>query len=343
MWTHVRTFLLVSIITVLIWTFAEAESLTNKTIRVDLAFVNDPQTGRFVEVGENQGWSGRAEVVFEGSTASVGDLESALRRGVALRAGSEGVPADPGDYDLDLNQILRSAPEIDNRGVTVVKVDPPRLRVSIDTLVVRDVKVVADVAGALVDGPVETKPAQAKMTLPRSLADRVSPEAVVTARISPDAIGKLVPGRSETIPSVPLEPPAILSGRARVTIQPERADVILKLRTRTDVFTIASVPVHIKIAVGEVGRWDITVPDEDRFIRDVKVSGPSDLVDRVRRGEIRVTAVLPLSFDELERGIATKDVTFAEVPTDLKFDADRTTVRLSITRRDRATVPQPGA
>lgn len=343
MWTHVRTFLIVSVITVLIWAFAEAESLTTKALRVDLNFLNDPQTGRFVEVAENQGWGGRCEVLFEGSTASVGDLEPLLRKGVGLRAGLSGVPPEPGEYVIDLNQILRAVPELDGKGVTVVRVDPPTLRVIVDTLVTREVNVVSDVAGAVVDGPVECKPGKAKLTLPSALADRISAETAVTARVPPDAIAKLVPGRIETVPGVALIAPPMLAGKSRVSIEPDRADVVLKLRARTDIFTIASVPVHIKIAVGEIGRWEVAVPEEDRFIRDVKVSGPSDLVDRVRRGEIRITAVLPLSFDELERGISTKDVVFAEVPTDLKFDADRTTVRLTISRRSPTEPVTPGS
>jgi hypothetical protein len=342
MWNTLRTFLLVSLITVMIWTFAEAESLTTKTVRIELAFADDPQTARFVQVADNQGWTSRVEAVIEGSTASVGDLESALRRGVSLRAGMAGIPAEPGEYTIDLNQALRAAPELGNRGVTVVKVDPPNIKVVVDTLVTREVKIVTDVAGAVVDGAVETRPSRARLSLPSSLADRIGAEASVMARVSPDAIAKLVPGRAETIPGVVLVPPPALANRQRITIVPDRTDVILTLRARTADYTIASVPVHIKLAAGEMGRWDVNVPEEDRFIRDVKVSGPSDLVDRVRRGDIRVTAVLSLSFDELERGITTKDVTFADIPTDLKFDADRTTVRLSIIRRELDPLTPPG-
>ena len=343
MWTTVRTFLIVSVITVLIWAYAEAESLTTKSLRVDLNFLGDPQSGRFVEVADSQGWTGRAEILFEGSTASIGNLEPALRKGISLQAGASGVPLEPGEYVVDLNQVLRAVRELDAKGVTVVRVEPQTLKVTVDTLVSREVKVVTDVAGAVVDGAVEVKPQKAKITLPSSLAGRLTAESAVTARIPPDSISRLVPGRLETIPGVPLLPPTSLPATPRITIDPDRADVVLKLRSRTDVFTIASVPVHIKIAVGEIGRWNISVPEEDRFIRDVKVSGPSDLVDRVGRGEIRVTAVLPLSFDELERGITTKDVVFAEVPTDLKFDADRTTVRLGISRRAPGETPLPGS
>ncbi|GMV27563.1 MAG: hypothetical protein AMXMBFR58_35940 [Phycisphaerae bacterium] len=344
MWAYVRTFLIVTTITVLIWTFAEAESLTTRTLRTDLDFAIDPQTQRFIEVTEKNSWTGRVEAVFEGSTASMGELESLLRRGLVVRPGSGSLPSEPGSYDIDLAQILRSIPEIDRLGVSVTKAEPPTVHIAIDTLVTRDVQIVPVVLGAVVDGIVESKPGRAKMTLPRSLADRLPADATVSATVSADAVEKLVPGRTETVPGVTLRPPAAMNGHPRVIIDPDRADVILKLKARTDVFTMPSVPVHIKIAVGEIGRWEVTVPDEDRFIRDVKISGPSDLVEQVRRGQIKITAVLSLSFDELERGIATKDVVFSEIPTELKFDADRTTVRLRIARRPSTTdAAEPGS
>ncbi|MCC6426170.1 MAG: hypothetical protein IT435_05055 [Phycisphaerales bacterium] len=341
MWDRVKTFLLVTVITAMIWTFAEAESLTSRALRVEVAFITDTQTGRFIDVSEGQGWTGRAEVTFEGSTSSVGELESILRRGVSLRAGMEGVPSEPGEYLWNLHQALRAVPELDNTGVTLVKVDPPTLRIAVDTLVSRELKISADAPGVVVDGVIECKPAQAKLIYPATLASHLAPEAVITARVDEQAVGKLVPGRLEVVPGVPLLPPLSLAGQPRVRIEPDRAEVTLKLRSRTDSYTIASVPVHLKIAAGELSRWNIDIPDEDRFVRDVKVSGPSELVDRVRRGEIRVTAVLPLSFDELERGVTNKDVVFAEIPTDLTFDADRLNIRLKITKREAPDPSRP--
>ncbi|HRJ49461.1 MAG: hypothetical protein KF787_12015 [Phycisphaeraceae bacterium] len=340
MLSGIRTFALVTIITVLIWAFAEAESLTTKVLRFELLFTADPQTRLFADPADVQGWTGRVEVTIEGSNRAVGDVEFNLRRGVSIRPGMSGIPTEPGEYSIDLNQVLRAAPEIVNRGVTIAKVDPPILLVVVDTLVTRELQVIADAQGALVDGPVECRPSNARITLPRSLSLLLPADIALTARIPQETIGSLVPGRSETIAGIPILPPPQVRGRPRVTIEPERADAVLTLRTRTDSFTITSVPVHVKVAAGEYGRWDITIPDEDRFIRDVTVSGPSDMVARVRRGEIRLTAVLTLSFDELERGISSKDVLFSEVPTELKFETDRTTVRLRIARRaDPAALP----
>lgn len=342
MLSGIRTFALVTIITVLIWAFAEAESLTTKALRCELHFAADEQTLRFADPADAKAWTGRVEVTVEGSNRAAGDVESNLRRGVTIRPGMSGVPTEPGEYSIDLNQVLRAAPEIVNRGVTIAKVEPPSLLIVVDTLVTRELQVNADAQGALVDGPVECRPSNARITLPRALNALLPPDVTLTARIPQETIGTLVPGRAETITGIPILPPPQVKERNRVTIEPERADVVLTLRSRTDSFTITSVPVHIKIAAGEFGRWDITVPEEDRFIRDVTVSGPSDMVARVKRGEIRLNAILTLSFDELERRISSKDVLFSEVPTELKFETDRTTVRLRIARRADPDDDAPG-
>ena len=143
-------------------------------------------------------------------------------------------------------------------------------------------------------------------------------------------MGKLVPGRAEMITNVPIETPSDVVG---AVMEPARAEVRLTLRTKSSSLVLPSVPVYVCMPAVEIGRWDVSIPDEDRFLTDVEVSGPSDVVDLVRRGQIRIAAQLVLSFDDLERGIGSKEVTFAELPTALNFKADSTKVRVRITAR----------
>jgi hypothetical protein len=333
MWTHVRTFLLVSLITVMIWVFAEAESLSKKSVRADVVFETDSETGRFVQVLDGQGWRDRVEIAVEGSTAAVNDLEADLRRGIRLRVGNAGIPPETGENLLEFNQILRALAEFTQRGVTVVKVDPPTLKVVVDELIAVEMKVEADVPGGVLEGVAAVKPERAKVWIPRGANASLMPESTVKARVSAESLAKLIPGRLETVTGVTLDPPGILAGMARVRVEPAKGEVSLTLKSRNETHTIPSVPVHVRLAAGELERWDITVAEENRFIRDVRVTGPGELIDRIRRNEIRLTATLALSFDELERGVTSKDVTFSELPTELKFEADRTTVRFTARKR----------
>jgi hypothetical protein len=345
MLSHLKTALLVTLVTLLIWIFAEAESLTTRTVRAEVAVDTDSDSDLVVEILDGQQWQKRADVVFEGSTAAVAEAEAALRKPVRLRPGMEGVPTSPGEQTLDLFTALRAWPELRTKGVTIVRVDPPNLRIKVDEIVSREVKVAAEVPGSELDGAPEVKPGTAIVHLPTTEVGLLTPASTVRARVLPELVTKLVPGRRETIPNVVLEPPPELANSRHVRIQPRSAEVSLTLRSRVAIQTLASVPVTVVLAAGEYALWEITVPEEDRFITDVKVSGPVDLIDQVKRGGITVTAQVQLSFEELERGIASKDVIFSSIPpaADLQYKADSTKARLKIKRREPVGEPGNGA
>ena len=328
---HLKTGLWVTLVTVVIWTFAESESLTSRSVRAEVALESDAATDRAVEITD-PAWRDRVDVAIEGATAAVSEAEAILRRPICLRPGMPGVPTEAGEQTADLAAALRSLPDLQGKPVTIVRADPPTVRIRIDQLLTRELKVVVDAPGAELDGQAEARPATVNIIAPDADAKRLTESSVAIARISPETLTRLVPGRKETISNVAIELPLEVAGpRARAA--PARVEVALTLKSRTATYTLASVPVYILVAAVEYERWDISVPPEDRFLTDVQVSGPSDMVDQVRRGEIKVTAKVELSFDELERGISSKEVSFSQIPTPLVFKADNTRVRLLIKRR----------
>src|SRR5204863_1756520 len=127
------------------------------------------------------------------------------------------------------------------------------------------------------------------------------------ARVDPAALARLTPTRKATLNGVRLVPPPELASIARLRIEPAAVDVALTLRTKTASIKVPSVPVHIRIAPGELSKWDIEIPEQDRFLTDVTVSGPSELVKQIQDKTVPLVATVSLSFEELERNISAKD------------------------------------
>ena len=125
-----------------------------------------------------------------------------------------------------------------------------------------------------------------------------------------------------------------------VRVEPQTADVQFKLRSRTKSITIPSVPVQVRLAPSELNNWTVDIPDEDRFLTDVKVSGPRDLVEQVENGDVQLVAVVSLSFRELEQKIPTKDVSFGDLPSALQIESAKKQIKLTITKRE--TKPNGG-
>jgi len=332
---HVKTALLVTLVTVVIWVFSESESLTSRPVRVEASFDIEPKDDRSLRVID-PAWKERIDAAIEGTTAAVSEAETVLRRPVRFQLGAPGIPTDLGEHAVDLATALRGLPDLQGKPVTIVRADPATIRVRVDQLATRELKVVVDApAGTRFDGLPEARPATIKISLPESDARLLDESAVAFARLNPETLTRIVPGRRETISNVSVEPPPLVTG-PRTRLSPQRVDVDLTLQSRTGTLTLASVPVFILIAAVEYERWDIAVAPEDRFITDVKVSGPSAEIDKIRRGETRVTAKVELTFDELERAISSKEAIFTQVPTELAFTADNLRVRLQIRKRETA-------
>lgn len=336
----IKTILLVTMIAALVWIFAESETLRTTDVRLELQFVADPSGQHIARPADEATWSPNITLELSGAAGRMEGLQSLATRPIRLAPGHPGIPEASGDYLIDLQQALRDLPELTGRGISITRCDPATVRIRVDQLVSREFKIVVQ-ANADLEGPPEVRPAAAIVTLPKRQADAIPADATISARIDADTLARLVPGRREVLTNVRLtlpeashadgKPDSKLETQAK--IDPVSVQVALTLRARSATTELASVPVQLRLAPIELARWDITVPEQDRFIANVRVSGPADLVEQVKRGELKITATVPLSFDELERGIASKDVTFSDLPSALKIEADNRAVRLTVKRR----------
>ncbi|CAG0952277.1 hypothetical protein PHYC_00263 [Phycisphaerales bacterium] len=345
---QIRSILGATILAILVWVYAEAESLRTLEPGIELAFEAAPASDRVIDVFDPAGGANaqllppgstiRVTVSLEGSTSS---LDAIARRGqgrtITFRPGDPGIPDKPGEYPLSLRDILREASDFRDHGIAVKKVEPESLRITIDETTSREVKVSVVTPGGDLDGLPESQPRVAKVFAPAREARSLTDASTATVRVDEATWARLVPGRRETIAGVPLELPKELAGSARARMEPSLADVIVTVRSRTNSILIPSVPVHLRIAPAELAKFDVDIAEPDRSLIDVTVSGPADLVRQIEDRSIPLIAFVPLSFEELERGIPSKDAQFSSVPGGaLKFEAANRSVRLKIKRREPA-------
>jgi hypothetical protein len=346
MWNFIKTFVLVSLVTVVIWVFAESESLSTAEVRsVEISMLPAPGAKQMVELAQDSpavhGNIVRVDMLLEGPTAALEVAQRVLRNPIAVNPGVEGFSIEPGRHIVDLQTVLRNHPDLKlgSSGVSIKNISPETVDVTIDELVSRPVRIDIDVPGAELDGPAELKTTAATVMIPQSQAGKVTENTSVIARIDPAALTRLNPGRKETITGVRLVAPPELSSIQRLKIDPPTVDIALTLRTKAASVKVPSVPVHVRIAPGELSKWDIEIPEQDRFLTDVVVSGPSDQVKQVQDKTVPLVATVALSFEELERAIPSKDAVFCDLPTQLHFDVANKTVRLKIKRREASPAP----
>ncbi len=335
---HLGTILIATLIAALVWVFAEAESVKSREIRIEIELQADPGSDRVVSVTDS-GFKDIVDLVLEGSTTELDVAERALRqKKIRLAPGVEGVSPEPGEQTVDLRTALRAAGGLREAGVTIKRIDPPTVRIDVDSLVVREASVRVDVGEGELEAPAEVRPSVVKVIMPGKVAAALIEVPVVTARLDASILKPLVPGRREVLGGVPVRPSGVLArgDLSRLKIDPPAVEVAVRLRSKIDSVTLSSVPVLVRMPPGELSHFDLALDDADQLVRNVKVSGPADLVDKVRREAIKVVATVTLSFSDLEKAAGStvsKEVTFGDLPPGLTVDVPATSVRVSVTRR----------
>lgn len=319
MWSMLRTVGLVTMITILIWLWAEAEVLRRTTVTPRIVFAD--QAGDLVVEIKDPNW--RADSVqlrLEGPNVAIDEAERVMRSPIELTPGIAGVPSEPGEHTLRIADLIRAQPEISRTGVTITDAQPSTVTIEIARLVTRELPIRPDLAGIEVEGDVTLSQQTVKVRMPEAAAALIGDRSTVgggaagapavIAVLSEDERRQLRDDGPQTR-TADILLPEVLRDVEHVTVTPEHVRMTLRVRKQTDEVVVPSVPVWITLPNTEGDAWDIKVLDP--LIRNVTVRGPTDLIARVRSREILPIASVILSSDDLEEGVTSKQAYFAPV------------------------------
>ncbi len=303
-----RTYILVTIVAVLVWLFAEGESLRVYQSEVDVSLESGSES-RLLEVVEGQGWTGRVRVHLEGSAANIDTLRDRLTQAVRLSAAAGQIEVEEGrEQPVDLREALRRSNPFEASGVTIKQVEPRSVMIILDRLVERPARVRVITPDRAGDAEVRAIPAQANLRIPSRLIDALPPEPEVVARLPAEAVAGAVPGQATRVGAVPLSLPESLAALRGVELRPRTVAVEFTLRTATAWRTIDSVPVHIREPVEFRDHYRIELADRsDAFLTNVNVSGPAALVNQIGAGGVQPIAEIELLPGAIEQALAEAD------------------------------------
>lgn len=341
---QIPTLILVTVVTILVWVFAEAETLRSREVPVEIVFTPDARGERTLEVKSrfDPGAGGtqiiKGTIFLEGSASAVDEAERVLRKPLRFDPFLESMAIDPGvEQAVDLKALVRSHHDLRGIANAIKRVDPSHASLVVGVLASREVDVRVEVSAGEAEGVPEAKPSRVKVRLPQSLASRLGEGAYARAVVDPVTAQRLVPGRKETIPGVRLEAPASLAGEREVHLDPPQVEVTLTLKNRSPTSRPTSVPVQIVLAGVEQNAWEIALAPGDEFIPDVTATGPAEIIRQIDERSLPVVALLPLSFTELEGGqVTSKDVILTTMPPTaaaVRFDAPHKSVSFTVKRR----------
>jgi hypothetical protein len=324
----IRTIMLVSLVTVLIWLWAEGESLSSETLTPSVVFVQDGNDLRLEKMDSQ--WNGAVSVRLQGSTRALTDARRDLGKQLQLKLGALGVPARPGQQVVDFKTAIEDLAEIRVLGLSVVEVTPANTVVNLVQMKERELTVRPSLPEDInILGEATVSPVRVTVRYPEELDKLVPPDAVA---IAPVTRGQLGTGRDDAAQIITTKVQvAELADKPGVVVSPDLVSVTFRLKRSVDTVTIASVPVWFSLPPTEGKNWNIEITDQ--FLRDVTFTGPIDAIAKIRSREVVPIAEVQLSSDDLDKGVEAKEAVFASLPPGVESGVAVKTVRVKIERR----------
>ena len=345
-WSQIRTVVLVSFLAILIWLLAESRMIQSRVVELQIVLIGntqDPEHRFVVRPTPGEDWSSSIDVELEGSLASLDQASRDLRGRIQLTVGDD-IPSRQGMHDLDLRTLLRNLPSLRTNGVNIRTLSIDTARVQVDELITLELPVRVDLPQSVaLDGPPRAIPQSVTIEGPAAIINTLEGRELL-ASPDPVAIAALTPGRLETIPSVAISIPTNpeLAPTSGITypgwspiLTPPRVDVRLTIRSLTQTTIIDRLPIQVLLAPGEVGRWDVALDPGSEDLVSIQISGPSDALEAINNGTATPSAVLSLSFQDLERSITSKQIQLLGLPAGVRVGTELPEVSFVIT-------PAPG-
>jgi hypothetical protein len=329
----IRTGLIVTLITIMVWLLAESRMVRTRTLEPPLVLTTAPSIGGVSLVvrqsGEDQIRTVAIEI--EGSTSGLDRFSRVLQNKLELRVGVE-IPAKPGRHTLDLLTVIRQSSDFAVNGLTVTEVTPKSIVVEVDELLTQDFPIrVITPADLELDGAPTVNPASIQVQAPSQVLRQVSANEA-TVLLSSSMVAQLTPGRLENIPGVVVELPGIERGDWSTVINPAQVDVSVIIKTLTETITIDRMPVQVLIAPLEIGGWKVEIEESDKDLVNIEIAGPASSIDQIRSGELVPTALITLTFEDLGRGIRAKPAQILGLPSGCRVVSALPSINLQISR-----------
>lgn len=318
----IETYIYVTIFAVLTWLFAYSKALVRSETTVEVQLV--PQV------------DGIAITPKDPFTASLRIEVSNTQRGVldALTQETLAIPVTLDDSGSMLLAPALTEHIFQDAGIVVQSAEPVTVEVEIENLVDVTLPIRLDIGEARLSSNLKLTPAEIMVTLPESQAVDIE-NLEATARLRSGDLVNVLPN-IETTRSIAVTIPQALTG-AWTSVTPSTTDVTFTLVELTKTATLPTVRVLALYAPMVTSEYDIQLIDDNQFLRDIEITGPADLIDRITKRPIdeqtiNVYAYFAPSRQDIESGKTSFKVSM-ELPLGVTTTQPLPEVQVTVERR----------
>lgn len=321
--------LTVTVIALLVWLYAEGATRRVRDVTIKVEFV--PVEGQEIMAARTL----IVDAQVRCATSQIDDLNQ-----LALDAVQIKVPAVAGQPTQQVNLLerLRGHDRIAPLGVTIDRLEPEFAEVRAEPLVQVPMPIeLTTPANLELAGPAVFAQAQAMVAMPASRAAEVQAAAhSLRAVLSPAAAVAVVPGVQQQL-ELPVSLPPDMAAWQFVRVGLQKVAVTFTVKKKEDEYVLRIVPVYLSVRPKDLEQYVIKVDDEFQELKEVKIKGPNDAIERIREQSGQpVEAILRLTTEDLEN---MRDTKFPELrlPSGVTIDSTLPLIKMTITRREAAS------
>ncbi|MHC5113501.1 MAG: YbbR-like domain-containing protein [Planctomycetota bacterium] len=294
--TDIWSYLLITAVTVLIWSLAASKTREDATLRMRTEF----------QVTDTAQWLIRPDTITV--TISAEGSRRAIANAEVIKRLTLDVPAASGVQTVDVVDLIVNHPSIEETGISVLSVDPDEIELDLDEMVEAPARVVLDrIPGVETESRPEVSPPEVTVTVPAGLLQDGTRSITLQPVISERSVDALEPGVRHTLENVPLRAPSWITGVGPLQAEPNEVRVSFTLRSQI-VNAVPPVPVRVQLAGSPEDEYRVEM--EPKLLRDVEVTVPADLGAQITAGDVKVFAIVYLKTSEKEASLESKPVTF---------------------------------
>ena len=276
----IETWIVVSLIAVLVWLYAEAKVLQQHTGTIQVN-VQDP-TARYKISSPNV----QVRVSYKASSGEHQRFKDKTQDPLLIELDTSEYAANDQITLLMKDRLMQAG--LEELAITEVLVDPETYLLTVNLLDTFMLPIeVQTQAGISLAGEAEPRPAGILVNAPADLIEQLKGQ-VATAQLSQDNMGGTEAGRTDTADDLPLRFPVALAEALQendpwVGVDHRSVDVTYTVADNSARTTLARVPLVVLLTAAQQAVYE--VQPAELWLTDVQLVGPSDIIRAIENGD----------------------------------------------------------
>lgn len=300
---RIETIIVVTIITALVWLYAEGESVRTYHESIRVKFVAAP--GHNFRIDPNMRTDTQGDVDVQLTYRASAGQHQEFRQKTSHAAVRIPI-TQAGEHAIAIKDELINNSQISQLGLNIEQANPATVTLNVQRLAKVTLPVKVRYSGMHLAKPATADPKQVTLILPSKMANQAKGSYVIA--LLPESAGRNLAEGTHTQKVKVTLPYYLRWLSSQIQVKPGNVQVSFVIANKTRSITLYRVPIRISVAPWALENYNITLIGSNIISDGVALLGPEDKINAIRNGKTAIWAVIRPTRDQLKAGSHTVDL-----------------------------------